>query len=83
MKYGVAIVDICTGMLACNSILAALQARHATGRGQHVEVSLFDSSLAMLAMWPRITSYPDVTRDASVMAIRTSFRIPPTQCRTG
>src|SRR5688572_25058860 len=49
MKYGVAIVDICTGMLACNTILAALQARHATGRGQHVEVSLFDSSLAMLA----------------------------------
>src|SRR5687768_9811804 len=49
MKYGVAIVDICTGMLACNSVLAALQARHATGRGQHVEVSLFDSSLAMLA----------------------------------
>jgi crotonobetainyl-CoA:carnitine CoA-transferase CaiB-like acyl-CoA transferase len=49
MKYGVAIVDICTGMLACNSILAALQARHATGKGQHVEVSLFDTSLAMLA----------------------------------
>jgi len=49
MKYGVAIVDICTGMLACNSILAALQARHRTGRGQHVELSLFDSSLAMLA----------------------------------
>ncbi|HYH41707.1 MAG TPA: CoA transferase [Burkholderiales bacterium] len=49
MKYGVAIVDICTGMLACNSILAALQARHRTGKGQHVEVSLFDTSLAMLA----------------------------------
>ena len=49
MKYGVAIVDICTGMLACNAILAALQARHRTGKGQHVEVSLFDSSLAMLA----------------------------------
>ena len=49
MKYGVAIVDICTGMLASNSILAALEARHRTGRGQHVEVSLFDSSLAMLA----------------------------------
>ena len=27
-KYGVAIVDVCTGMLACNSILAALNARH-------------------------------------------------------
>jgi crotonobetainyl-CoA:carnitine CoA-transferase CaiB-like acyl-CoA transferase len=49
MKYGVAIVDICTGMLACNTILAALNARHTTGRGQHVEVSLFDSGLAMLA----------------------------------
>jgi succinate--hydroxymethylglutarate CoA-transferase len=49
MKYGVAIVDICTGMLACNSVLAALNARHTTGRGQHVEVSLFDSGLAMLA----------------------------------
>jgi succinate---hydroxymethylglutarate CoA-transferase len=49
MKYGVAIVDICTGMLAGNAILAALQARHGTGKGQRVEVSLFDSSLAMLA----------------------------------
>jgi crotonobetainyl-CoA:carnitine CoA-transferase CaiB-like acyl-CoA transferase len=49
MKYGVAIVDICTGMLACTSVLAALQARERTGKGQHVEVSLFDSSLAMLA----------------------------------
>jgi crotonobetainyl-CoA:carnitine CoA-transferase CaiB-like acyl-CoA transferase len=49
MKYGVAIVDICTGMLACNAILAALHARARTGRGQHVEVSLFETSLAMLA----------------------------------
>src|SRR3954453_17755134 len=48
-KYGVAIVDVCTGMLASNSILAALHARQRTGRGQKVEVSLFESSLAMLA----------------------------------
>jgi crotonobetainyl-CoA:carnitine CoA-transferase CaiB-like acyl-CoA transferase len=47
-KYGVAIVDICTGMLACNSILAALNARHSTGRGQKVAVSLYETSLAML-----------------------------------
>ena len=47
-KYGVAIVDVCTGMLACNSILAALNARHHTGRGQKVEVSLYETSLAML-----------------------------------
>ncbi len=48
-KYGVAIVDVCTGMLACNAILGALQARHRTGRGQHVEVSLYETALAMLA----------------------------------
>ncbi|MEW6451527.1 MAG: CoA transferase [Pseudomonadota bacterium] len=47
-KYGVAIVDVCTGILACNSILAALNARTRTGKGQKVEVSLYESSLAML-----------------------------------
>jgi crotonobetainyl-CoA:carnitine CoA-transferase CaiB-like acyl-CoA transferase len=35
-------------MLACNSILAALNARARTGKGQKVEVSLYESSLAML-----------------------------------
>ncbi len=48
-KYGVAIVDVCTGMLACSAILAALEARHRTGRGQPVEVSLYETALAMLA----------------------------------
>ena len=48
-KYGVAIVDVCTGLLACNAVLAALNARHRTGTGQKVEVSLYESSLAMLA----------------------------------
>ena len=47
-KYGVAIVDVCTGMLACNAILAALNARHSTGKGQKVELSLYETSLAML-----------------------------------
>jgi crotonobetainyl-CoA:carnitine CoA-transferase CaiB-like acyl-CoA transferase len=47
-KYGVAIVDVCTGMLASNSILAALNARHRTGKGQKVELSLYETSLAML-----------------------------------
>jgi glutaryl-CoA transferase len=47
-KYGVAIVDVCTGMLASNTILAALNARHRTGKGQKVELSLYETSLAML-----------------------------------
>jgi len=47
-KYGVAIVDVCTGMLAGNAILAALNARHATGKGQRVDLSLYETSLLML-----------------------------------
>lgn len=47
-KYGVAIVDVVTGLYACNAILAALAARGRTGRGQHVEVCLYDSGIAML-----------------------------------
>lgn len=49
IKYGVAVVDIVTGLLAVNSILMALQARQQTGRGQRIECSLYDSSLFMLS----------------------------------
>jgi crotonobetainyl-CoA:carnitine CoA-transferase CaiB-like acyl-CoA transferase len=48
-KYGVAIVDLATGMMAANVIQGALLARYRTGRGQHVEVALYDSSIALLA----------------------------------
>lgn len=47
-KYGVAIVDVCTGMLALSSILAALNVRQRTGKGQKIELSLYETSLAML-----------------------------------
>lgn len=49
MKLGVAIVDICTGMQATIAILAALEARRATGRGQRCEVNLHDTGLHLLA----------------------------------
>lgn len=48
-KYGVAIVDLATGMMAANAIQAALLARFRTGKGQFVEVSLFDTATALLA----------------------------------
>lgn len=48
MKMGVAVIDVLTGQNAALGILAALQARERTGRGQRVEVSLFDSALAGL-----------------------------------
>lgn len=47
-KAGVAIVDVLTGQNAALAILAALRERDASGRGQRVEVALFDSALAGL-----------------------------------
>ncbi|MDN0082694.1 CaiB/BaiF CoA-transferase family protein [Crenobacter sp. SG2305] len=48
-KVGVAVTDLFTGLYAANAVQAALLARHHTGRGQHIDMALFDCSLAMLA----------------------------------
>jgi crotonobetainyl-CoA:carnitine CoA-transferase CaiB-like acyl-CoA transferase len=48
-KVGVAIADIMAGMYASTAILAALVAREQSGRGQHIDVPLFDSQVAWLA----------------------------------
>lgn len=47
VRTGPPIVDMATGMAACNAILLALLARDRLGRGQHVEVALFDVAMAM------------------------------------
>ncbi len=49
MKTGVAVVDLFAGQNAIIAILAALQARTLTGRGQQLDISLFDSQLGWLA----------------------------------
>ena len=49
MKLGVAITDLATGMNAAQAILAALFARERTGRGQHLDIALFDSAVALMA----------------------------------
>jgi crotonobetainyl-CoA:carnitine CoA-transferase CaiB-like acyl-CoA transferase len=49
MKHGVAITDVVTGMNATQAILAALFAREKTGLGQFIDVSLFESAVALLA----------------------------------
>ena len=45
---GTTVIDHATGLHALVGVLAALQARHATGRGQMVDVALLDSALSMM-----------------------------------
>lgn len=49
LKTGVAITDIFTGIYASTAILAALHQRKETGLGQHIDMSLLDSAVAILA----------------------------------
>ncbi len=51
VRTGPPIVDMATGMSACNAILLALIARDRLGRGQHVEVALFDIAMAMTGFY--------------------------------
>ncbi|MCH2250351.1 MAG: CoA transferase [Cognatishimia sp.] len=48
-KVGVAWIDVFTGLYGVIGIQAALQERAVSGLGQHVDLSLFDTGLAVLA----------------------------------
>ena len=48
-KVGVAVADIMAGMYAVTAILAALEERRRSGRGQAIDVPLYDSQVAWLA----------------------------------
>ncbi|MGB3900062.1 MAG: CaiB/BaiF CoA-transferase family protein [Mesorhizobium sp.] len=48
-KVGVAVTDIFTGLYSVVAIQAALRHAERTGEGQHVDMALFDSQMAVLA----------------------------------
>ena len=48
-RAGVAITDIFTGVYATSAILAALHMRQSTGKGQHIDMSLLDSAVSVMA----------------------------------
>jgi len=48
-RAGVAITDIFTGVYATSAILAALHMRARTGKGQHIDMSLLDSAVCVMA----------------------------------
>src|SRR5690625_3477320 len=45
LKFGVAIVDMFTGMFSSQAILAALYERERTGEGKQIDMCLFDSGI--------------------------------------
>lgn len=49
LKVGVAVTDVFTGVYATTAILAALHQRHATGKGQHIDMALLDVAVSVTA----------------------------------
>jgi len=49
VRVGIPLADMSGGIYSCKGILAALYARERTGRGQRVEVSMFDAMLNLLS----------------------------------
>lgn len=49
VKVGVAITDLTTGLYACQAVLAALYGREKSGKGVHIDASLFEAQIASLA----------------------------------
>ncbi|MEJ1112264.1 MULTISPECIES: CaiB/BaiF CoA transferase family protein [unclassified Kribbella] len=47
-RAGISVFDVMAGLHATIGVLSALNARHETGRGQHVEVNLLSSALSGL-----------------------------------
>ncbi len=49
MKVGVGVSDLFTGLYATVGILAALRHKERTGEGQHIDVALLDTTIAMMS----------------------------------
>ena len=57
---GVPVADLLSGSNAVIGVLAALHARRATGRGQHVDVAMSDAAMALIAS--QLSRNPDPAR---------------------
>ncbi len=51
LKFGVAAVDLFTGMYAAQAIMAALIERGRTHKGRHIQLALFDCGLTLTAYY--------------------------------
>lgn len=51
LKFGVAVVDMVTGLFAAQGVIAALFDRQRGGPGRHIEMALFDSGVMISAYY--------------------------------
>ncbi|MGO9995946.1 MAG: CaiB/BaiF CoA transferase family protein [Steroidobacteraceae bacterium] len=51
LKFGIAVVDLFTGMYAAQAIMAALLQRERTGQGRHVQLALFDCGITLTSYY--------------------------------
>ncbi|MDF7775620.1 CoA transferase [Sphingomonas sp. AOB5] len=49
VRAGIPIGDLGAGLFATIGILGAIEARHATGRGRHIDISMLDCQLSLLS----------------------------------
>lgn len=47
-RAGVAVIDVMTGVYSALAVTAALQHRHASGKGQHIDMALLDVQVASM-----------------------------------
>jgi len=49
VRCGISIADITAGMIAAFSVMTAVHAREASGRGQHIDVSMLEGQMSILS----------------------------------
>ena len=54
-RLGIALVDMGTGLYTATAILMAVIERHRSGRGQYLDMTLYDSAIAL--MHPHVANY--------------------------
>lgn len=73
-RVGTAPIDYCTGSFCAAGIAFALLARHKTGKGQRLDLSLFDVGMHMMSHW--ITNHGLTGEDPERMGTSNSLICP-------
>ncbi len=70
LRAGASVIDVQGGMFGALGIIAALHQRHATGKGQHVVASLYESTVFLVGQ--HMAQYAVTGQAASPMPVRVS-----------